>query len=142
MKASRSSRTARQMALSRAVESRKPAGERICHDPFAEKLLQGPARWLLVARPLRDGVERLIESLFAGHHFYVVVRTRFFDEFLVRQLAGRPEQLVLLGAGYDSRAHRFADQLRDVAVSRSITPRPPRRSGPGSRTRSLAPSTG
>lgn len=116
MKASRSSKTAQQMALSRAVESRKPECERICYDPFAEQLLQGPSRWLLVARPLRDGVERLIEWLFAGHHFYVVVRTRYFDDFLLRQLAERPEQLVILGAGYDSRAHRFADRLRDVAV--------------------------
>lgn len=116
MQASRSSKTAQQMALSRAVESRKPAGERICDDPFAEKLLPVPMRWLLVARRLRDGVERLIESLFAGHHFYVIARTRAFDEFLLRELAGRPEQLVILGAGYDSRAHRFADRMRDVAV--------------------------
>lgn len=104
------------MALSRAVESRKPEDERICNDPFAEKLLQGAARWLLVARPLRDGVERLIESRFAGHHFYVVARTRYFDDFLRQQLASRPEQLVVLGAGYDSRAHRFVDDLRGVAV--------------------------
>jgi methyltransferase (TIGR00027 family) len=116
MKAARASKTAEQMALSRAIESRKPEGERVCFDPFAELFL-GPAyRLLLIGRPLRDAVERLIERQFTGHHFYVIARTRCFDDFLAAQLQRRPEQLVILGAGYDSRAHRFADRLRGVKV--------------------------
>ena len=95
------------MALSRAIESRKPPEERICFDPFAEQFLSGKYKLALLARPLRDGIERLIESLFAGHHYYVIARTRYFDDFLQQQLAGEPEQLVILGAGYDSRAYRF-----------------------------------
>jgi methyltransferase (TIGR00027 family) len=114
MKASRSSKTAEQMALSRAIESRKPPEERICYDPVAEQLLSAQYRIALLARPLRDGVERLIERLFAGHHYYVVARTRCFDDFLLSQLPGKPEQLVILGAGFDSRVHRFADRLQGV----------------------------
>jgi len=116
MKTFRSSKTAAQMALSRAIESRRPADERICFDPLAERFL-GPAyRAVLIARPVRDAVESIIEGLFAGHHHYVLVRTRYVDDFLDEHLVNGVKQLVILGAGYDSRAHRFADRMRDVAV--------------------------
>lgn len=116
MQMSRSSVTAEQMALSRAIETRKPPEERICCDPLAERFLGPKYRCLLLGRPLRDAVERRIESRFAGHHSYVVARTRYFDDFLQGALARKPAQLVILGAGFDSRAHRFADALRAVAV--------------------------
>jgi methyltransferase (TIGR00027 family) len=116
LKASRASKTAEQVALSRAIETRKPLAERICDDPLAERFLSGKYRLFLHGRPLRDAVERLIEALFAGHHYYVIARTRYIDDFLQAQLANPPEQLVILGAGFDSRAYRFADRLRKVAV--------------------------
>ena len=116
MKASRSSKTAAQMALSRAIEARRPDGERICFDPLAERFLDARYRLLLLGRPLRDATEKIIERLFPGHHHYVLVRTRYLDEFLDQQLATHPSQLVILGAGYDSRAYRFAERLADVRV--------------------------
>jgi Leucine carboxyl methyltransferase len=82
------------MALSRAIETRKPAAERIYCDPLAERFLGAKYRMLLWGRPFRDVVERLIERRFAGHHYYVVARTRYFDDFLQQRLAsgriGRP----------------------------------------------------
>ncbi len=116
MKTSRSSKTAAQMALSRAIEARRAPPERICFDPVAERLLPRRYRAALIARPLREGVEAIIERLFPGHHHYVLVRTRYLDDFLGEHLDGQVEQLVVLGAGFDSRAHRFADRLRGVAV--------------------------
>ncbi len=71
---------------------------------------------LLCGRPLRDAVEGLIERRFAGHHYYVIARTRYFDDLLEQRLAGGAEQLVILGAGYDSRPYRFADRLGGVQV--------------------------
>jgi len=116
MKATRSSTTAEQMALSRAIETRKPAAERICCDPLAERFLGAKYRMLLWGRPFRDVVEGLIERRFAGHHYYVIARTRYFDDFLQQRLAGGAEQLVILGAGYVSRPYRFADRLGGVQV--------------------------
>jgi methyltransferase (TIGR00027 family) len=104
------------MALSRAIETRKPSDKRICSDPFAERFLSRRYRALLLARPLREATERLIESLFAGHHSYVVARTRYFDDALAATLADPVQQLVILGAGYDSRAFRFSDRLSQTAV--------------------------
>jgi methyltransferase (TIGR00027 family) len=116
MRSSESSKTAAQMALSRAIETRRAATQQICSDPFAERFLDGFYRLLLVAAPLRAGVERIIERLFPGHHNYVLVRTRYFDELLSAQLTSGVEQLVILGAGYDSRAYRFAERLNEVVV--------------------------
>jgi methyltransferase (TIGR00027 family) len=116
MKEQQSSATAEQMALSRAIESRKPQAERICWDPLAERFLGRRYKALLFTRPLRDAVEKLIERMFAGHHYYVVARTRYIDDFLLEQLKREPGQLVILGAGYDSRASRFAERLQNVAV--------------------------
>jgi len=116
MKATRSSTTAEQMALSRAIETRKPAAERICSDPMAEHFLGAKYRMLLWGRPFRDMVEKLIERRFAGHHYYVIARTRYFDDLLQQRLTGGAEQLVILGAGYDSRPYRFAHQLGGAQV--------------------------
>ena len=104
------------MALSRAIETRKPAAERICCDPLAERFLGAKYRMLLWGSPFRDLVERLIERRFAGHHYYVIARTRYFDDFVQDRLARGAEQLVVLGAGYDSRPYRFADRLGGVQV--------------------------
>jgi methyltransferase (TIGR00027 family) len=116
MKASRSSDTAEQMALSRAIETRKPSDQQICCGPFAERFLSLKYRPFLLARPIRDATERLIESMFAGHHYYVVARTRYFDDALSAALVEPLAQLVILGAGYDSRGYRFAGQLSRTAV--------------------------
>ena len=49
-------------------------------------------------------------------HMYHLARTRHFDSILALELAAATEQVVILGAGLDSRAHRFITQLQDVPV--------------------------
>ena len=116
MKAHRASKTAEQMALSRAIEARVAAGDRICDDAFAERFLPRGQQWLLRSRAVRRAMVSGIERLFAGHHHYVLARTRYLDEFLLQQLQQEVEQLVILGAGFDSRPYRFADRLRGISV--------------------------
>ena len=70
----------------------------------------------MAARPVRDALPVLIERLFAGHHAYVLARTRYIDDFLVESLAPEVRQVLVLGAGFDSRAYRFADRLRGTRV--------------------------
>jgi methyltransferase (TIGR00027 family) len=116
MNPSRASRTAARMALSRAIETREPPRARICDDPFAERFLDRRERVLIAARPSRRAIVALIERLFAGHHHYVLARTRYFDDFLASNLEPSVRQLVILGAGFDSRAYRFANRLHETAV--------------------------
>ena len=58
-----------------------------------------------------------LERRAAGAFFLHQARTRHIDAVLATELAyGRVEQFVLLGAGFDSRAYRFASKLGGVQV--------------------------
>jgi methyltransferase (TIGR00027 family) len=106
----RSSRTAEQVALFRALESARRR-ERIFDDPYAVRFLPGPYR--LVARAARvpavgRRLERFIDEHWpAGPRASAVVRTRLIDDLVEAALAGGARQVLLLGAGYDSRAYRL-----------------------------------
>lgn len=65
---------------------------------------------------LRRRVHAVAERLVPGAYYFESARTRHLDD-LVRQEVGRGiKQLVLLGAGYDSRAYRMAGELAGVTV--------------------------
>jgi methyltransferase (TIGR00027 family) len=104
------------MAVSRAIEAHRPTEERVCDDPYAERFLARPYRWLMAAPPVRATVPMLVEQLFAGHHAYVLARTRYLDDFLLDALDPEVRQVLILGAGFDSRAYRFADRLEGTRV--------------------------
>jgi methyltransferase (TIGR00027 family) len=115
MKQGKSSKTAEQMVISRAIESMKPEGERICHDPWAKDFLGPKYALLTYNRVLRRIVVSVIERLFPGHHYYVVTRTRHIDDTLKACMDSTLKQLVIMGAGFDSRAYRFPE-LKEIKV--------------------------
>jgi methyltransferase (TIGR00027 family) len=105
------SRTAEQNALFRALESSRPARERICDDPFARQFLTWPLT--LVARIAGiPGVARFVSSFidrrWPGVRSSVVARTRLIDDVIATALDKDIEQLVILGAGFDSRPYRMS----------------------------------
>ena len=51
--------------------------------------------------------------MFAG---LMILRTRFIDDALKRAIENGATQIVILGAGFDSRAYRFRDLLKHVEV--------------------------
>jgi methyltransferase (TIGR00027 family) len=92
--------TSRWMAAARARESQRPY--RLFDDPLAATLA-GPEGF--------DWLERMQQPAlgFGGPALYVVVRTRFFDDFLRYASWGAGvRQVVLLAAGMDSRAFRLS----------------------------------
>lgn len=103
MRDNRPSTTAAGIALARAIESAKPAGERICFDPFARQFA-GRLYWYVVKFFVDSGYA---ERRGPGTLGFVVARERYIDDYLQARLADGLEQLVILGAGYDSRAYRF-----------------------------------
>jgi methyltransferase (TIGR00027 family) len=73
-------------------------------DPLAKQML--PSSWSPVAALLRvPGLGRLGRN---RSFAYLAARTSFYDEFVKDALDGGLKQVVVLGAGYDSRAWRFA----------------------------------
>lgn len=112
------SRTAEYVALFRAIESSLPSDRRLFEDPFARQFLS--PRLYLVAAACRlpgvaDLVSRYIDTRWAGARSSAVARTRFIDDALKATLQQGIEQVVILGAGFDSRAYRLQG-LSGVAV--------------------------
>jgi methyltransferase (TIGR00027 family) len=58
-------------------------------------------------RPLGRRLERLIDRRWPGPRPSAVARTRLIDDLVVDAVAGGARQVLLLGAGYDSRAFRL-----------------------------------
>jgi methyltransferase (TIGR00027 family) len=108
----RASRTAEYMALFRALEHARPTGQRRCEDPLAQAFLTpGLAAVAKLARI--PGVAGLlgafVDRRWPGTRTSAVARTRWIDDALRAALADAPEQLVILGAGFDSRAWRLPE---------------------------------
>ena len=71
----------------------------------------------LVRVPLLRGlVRRVAERMVPGGLWFEVARTRFMDDMVRDEVAAGATQLVILGAGFDSRAYRFRELLDGVGV--------------------------
>jgi methyltransferase (TIGR00027 family) len=109
------SRTAEYMAFFRAVESRRPSGRRLFADPLALTVLDRPLRAaaVLSSAPLVGGiVPWVVDRRWPGPRPSAVARTKVIDDWLGAALEAGLDQLVVLGAGYDSRAYRIAGAER------------------------------
>lgn len=105
------SQTAEGVCLFRAMERQREVAERILDDPFAEHFLSPAGRATLGAFRMTGALGRFAQQLAPGVSTFVVSRHRFIDDALAAALEEDVEQVVLLGAGYDSRGYRFADRL-------------------------------
>ena len=108
MRKKQSSLTAAGIALVRAIESERPSDERILYDPYARQFV--PA-WMHHAFGffIKNGYA---EQRGPGVNGFLVARDRYIDDVLKKFLDEGLQQLVVLGAGYDSRAYRFDLQGR------------------------------
>lgn len=86
---------ARWIAAIRAAESARP--DRLFDDPYAAAL----------AGESGVAVRERSERASGGENQFVPVRVRWFDEVLVGAVGGGRRQVVLLGAGMDTRAYRL-----------------------------------
>jgi methyltransferase (TIGR00027 family) len=99
------SRTAEWTCLSRAISSLE---ENSCYksdDTIALQLLPNRIR-LIIGIPL---VRKLFWKLVPakGMYEYVIARTKFIDEVFKEALEARFDQILIFGAGFDTRALRF-----------------------------------
>lgn len=114
MRATHASRTAGWVASARTFGRHLPADARLCDDPYGIRFGETWLRALdgaLSAQPLL--AQRLWRASGLGTRFvrYMQLRTRFIDDALRAFWASGGRQVVLLGAGYDSRALRLRDAL-------------------------------
>jgi len=107
VKKGKPSLTAELTTFARAAEYAKPEARRLCHDPLAREFLNTPLRILAGSRILAGLVVWWAERLAPGVPGEVLGRTKYIDDSLKTRIDDGIEQLVILGAGYDSRAYRF-----------------------------------
>ena len=117
MKDGKASYTAEVVAGYRAAESSKPEAERACYDPFASHFLRAAYRAVGKSRLVTKAfLWYRVERKYPGSIGEVVGRTRHIDDHLKACIADGIQQLVVLGAGYDSRAYRFGELRGKVKV--------------------------
>lgn len=112
-----SSKMAELIALHRVAESRKPEGERICYDPYAVYFVDPETLAFAASNPEKTKeMSEYYESLFPGLANSIRARVRYFDDFVKGSLDEGLRQLVILGAGYDTRAYRIEGLKGNVRV--------------------------
>jgi len=115
------SRTSILTAAARALGSREPDASVRNPDWIADRLI-GPAELALITdHPIGKALDRDFEEVISdpdvfGLVWLMLVRTRFIDELMERAIRSGATQLVILGAGFDTRAHRFTELLKDSVV--------------------------
>ncbi|GAB2904526.1 class I SAM-dependent methyltransferase [Streptomyces mayteni] len=97
--------TALLVAAARAIETHR--ADSLARDPYAEHFVRAAppsAGWPVDLHQVPDGEANPLWGRFAR---YFGLRTRVLDDFLLRSAAGGAHQVVLLGAGLDTRAFRL-----------------------------------
>jgi methyltransferase (TIGR00027 family) len=69
-----------------------------------------------LAQPSTQLTRKVLERSAPGAFGYFNARTCYFDDVSLREATAGLDQLVLLGAGFDSRPIRFAEQLAGTRV--------------------------
>src|SRR5262249_14684719 len=100
----------------------QPEGQRLFNDPFAAMFVGTPLRravqWsaMPILGPVLGPVLRgSIDRFWPGARSSGVARTRLIDDWIGVRMANRAQQLVVHGAGFDSRAWRMP-VLKDVPI--------------------------
>jgi methyltransferase (TIGR00027 family) len=111
----RPSLTAEAVTMARALEHLKPPADRMIDDPWAHLFLSRASRAALRAWS-GSLTGRTLRRLGVAGTTWVPLRHRYIDEHLLELLNAGAVQVVLLGAGYDMRAYRFAEELNGRPV--------------------------
>lgn len=105
--------TAMGVLLIRHSESRRPESERICYDPYAiyfinSEILEWAAKNPEEVKTMQEQRERFLPGLDNTTR----ARVRYFDDFVKRSFEEGIGQLVILGAGYDTRDIRIEGAMK------------------------------
>lgn len=95
--------TARGVALVRAIETARPESQRIITDPYA-KAFVNPLTMAATGLMHRS---RLLDLLLpVGMIDFAIARERYVYDLMVSEVGTGLDQMVILGAGFDTRAYR------------------------------------
>jgi methyltransferase (TIGR00027 family) len=109
------------VAAARAFGSREPDETIRNPDMLADSLIGDEELALIIGHPLSQGLKQDYHEArqnlaTLGLTWMMLIRTRFIDDALVRAVQNGVTKVVILGAGFDTRAHRFRELLKDCTV--------------------------
>jgi methyltransferase (TIGR00027 family) len=98
--------TAQSCAFQRAAESMQPPHRRLLKDPDS-RVFAGRYTPLLARPTIARTALRVLDGYLPGLHAYIVLRVRYTDDARQQALAAGIDQIVLLGAGFDTTCLRM-----------------------------------
>jgi methyltransferase (TIGR00027 family) len=96
--------TAQGVAKQRLIETLAKSDKRVINDPYADRFVIGAGFIKLMGHKFSVWLGK---KLAPGLHEHLIARTRFIDDLIEEAATTGAEQYVILGAGYDLRAHRL-----------------------------------
>ncbi|MFB9687822.1 class I SAM-dependent methyltransferase [Amycolatopsis plumensis] len=110
--------TAESVTLLRAAGALQPEQDLRNPDLLASRILPWwpPLSAMVKVPGLRTLIGRTIRKKAAAGMWYEVARTKYMDDVLSDSIAAGAGQVVLLGAGFDSRAHRMREEIGSASV--------------------------
>ena len=118
MKTDIPSRTAQYMALFRAIETARPSQKRLFDDPFASIFLDNRLKIIVKISsvpPFGRLISSIIQKKGPGALSSGIARTKYIDDLLQQTSDDGVKQVIILGAGFDTRALRLKF-LRNISV--------------------------
>lgn len=111
-------RTALGAATCRLIEQDQPAETRLFTDPVVKALVGAPIRFLMQFASMRNFTIKQTDAAAPGLYGAQICRTRYIDDAVQAALARGVSQLVILGAGLDTRPYRLLglEQVRVFEV--------------------------
>lgn len=109
------SNTALGAATCRLIEQYQPEETRLFNDTLVKDLVGTPIRALMRLSSMRNLAIQQMDAITPGIYGVQIARSRFIDEAARDALAQGIEQVVILGAGLDTRAYRL-DGMEHVHV--------------------------
>jgi len=99
--------TALGAAICRLIEQYQPEETRLFHDPLLKDLVGTPGRVLMQRAGIRNLMLRQMDIIAPGIYGSQIFRTRVIDDTVQGALARGIGQVVILGAGLDTRPYRL-----------------------------------
>jgi len=104
--------TALGAATCRLIEQFQPEKTRLFTDPVVKDLVGAPIRALMQFASMRNYTIKQTDAIMPGIYGAQICRTRFIDEAVEKSLSQGIGQVVILGAGLDTRPYRLAGMER------------------------------
>lgn len=118
MKVDKTSRTAQYMAFFRALETKDFNDGHLFQDPYAIHFLDSGLRLAVNLSNIpffKSYLKKTIHRKIPGAYSSALARTKYIDDLLKSTINAGAKQVIILGAGFDTRASRL-DFLQSIPV--------------------------